>query len=120
MAKGMLGRLALEGKWVPRDIQEAVRLIDISSGYDLDARLQVLRLLAENPEVRVNYPKRVLYDAVQAAELEEPGAMTALIELKFSTNGQFQDRPGACKLVETAVSRGDQTMTQRLSDCRAN
>ena len=67
-----------------------------------------MRLLAENPEVRVNYPKRVLYDAVQAAELDEPGAMTALIELKFSANGQFQDRPGACKLVETAVSRGDQ------------
>ena len=120
MAKGMLGRLALEGKWVPRDIQEAVRLIDISSGYDLDARLKVLRLLAENPEVRVNYPKRVLYDAVQAAELDEPGAMTALIELKLSANAQFQDRPGACKLIETAVSRGDQTMTQRLSDCRAN
>ena len=120
MAKGMLGRLALEGKWVPRDIQEAVRLIDISSGYDLDARLQVLRLLAENPEVRVNYPKRVLYDAVQAAELDEPGAMKALIDLKLSANTQFQDRPGACKLIETAVSRGDQTMTQRLSDCRAN
>jgi hypothetical protein len=33
---------------------------------------------------------------------------------------QFQDRPGACKLIETAVSRGDQTMTQRLSDCRAS
>lgn len=120
MAKGMLGRLALEGKWVPRDIQEAVRLIDISSGYDFDARLQVLRLLAENPEVRVSYPKRVLYDAVQAAELDEPGAMNALIELKLSANTQFQDRPGACKLIETAVSRGDQTMTQRLSDCRAN
>jgi TPR repeat protein len=120
MAKGMLGRLALEGKWVPRDIQEAVRLIDISSGYDFDARLQVLRLLAENPEVRVSYPKRVLYDAVQAAELDEPGAMNALIELKLSANTQFQDRPGACKLIETAVNRGDQTMTQRLSDCRAN
>lgn len=120
MAKGMLGRLALEGKWVPRDIPEAVRLIDISSGYDLDARLQVLRLLADNPEVRVNYPKRVLYDAVQAAELDEPGAMKALIELKLSANAQFQDRPGACKLIETAVSRGDQTMAQRLADCRAN
>ena len=105
---------------MPRDIQEAVRLIDISSGYDLDARLQVLRLLAENPEVRVNYPKRVLYDAVQAAELDEPGAMKALIDLKLSANTQFQDRPGACKLIETAVSRGDQTMTKRLSDCRAN
>ena len=57
----------------------------------------------------------------QAGELDEPGAMTALIDLKLSANTQFQDRPGACKLVEkTAVSRGDQTMTQRLSDCRAN
>jgi TPR repeat protein len=119
MAKGMLGRLALEGKWVPRDIPEAVRLIDISSAYDFDARLQVLRLLAENPEARVSYPKRVLYDAVQAAELDEPGAMKALVELKLSANAQFQDRPGACKLIETAVSRGDQTMTQRLADCRA-
>jgi len=121
MAKGMLGRLALEGKWVPRDIQEAVRLIDISSGYDFDARLQVLRLLAEHPEVRVNYPKRTLYDAVQAAaELDEPGAMAALITLKLSANAQFQDRPGACKLIETAVSRGDQSMAQRLADCRAS
>jgi TPR repeat protein len=119
MAKGMLGRLALEGKWVPRDIPEAVRLIDISSAYDFDARLQVLRLLAENPQARVSYPKRVLYDAVQAAELDEPGAMKALVELKLSANAQFQDRPGACKLIETAVSRGDQTMTQRLADCRA-
>ena len=120
MAKGMLGRLALEGKWVSRDIQEAVRLIDISSGYDFDARLQVLRLLAEHPEVRVNYPKRTLYDAVQAAELDEPGAMAALIALKLSANAQFQDRPGACKLIETAISRGDQTMAQRLADCRVN
>ena len=33
---------------------------------------------------------------------------------------QFQDRPGACKLIKTAVSRGDQSMAQRLADCRAN
>ena len=37
-----------------------------------------LPLLAENPEARVSYPKRVLYDAVQAAELDEPGAIKAL------------------------------------------
>ena len=48
--------------------------------WDLDARQQVLRLLAANPEVRVNDPKRVLYYAVEAAELDEPGAMAALIE----------------------------------------
>jgi ATP-dependent Clp protease adaptor protein ClpS len=49
-----------------------------------------------------------------------PGAMAAPIGLKLSQNAQFQDRPGACKLIETAVSRGDRTMTQRLAECRAN
>ena len=82
--------------------------------------MQVLRLHAEFPEVRVNGAKGVLYDAVEAAELDEPGAMAAPIELKLSANAQFQDRPGACKLIETAVSRGDQTMARRLADCRAN
>ena len=120
MAKGMLGQLTLEGKLVPRDIQEAVNLIDRANSYDFNARMQVVRLLAEYPETRVNYPKRTLYDAVEAAELDEPGAMKALIELKLSANAQFQDRPGACKLIETAVSRGDQTMARRLADCRAN
>ncbi|MGY2909252.1 hypothetical protein [Bradyrhizobium sp. URHC0002] len=79
-----------------------------------------MRLLAEFPEVRVNGAKSVFYDAVEAAELDEPGAMAALIELKLSANAQFQDRPGACKLIEMAVSRGDQTMARRLADCRAN
>jgi hypothetical protein len=51
-----------------------------------------------------------------AAELDEPGAMAALIGLKLSRNAQFHDRPGACKLIETAVSRGDQTMTLRLGN----
>ena len=37
-------------------------LIDRASTWDLDARMQVVRLLAEFPEVRVNGPKRVLYD----------------------------------------------------------
>jgi hypothetical protein len=43
-----------------------------------------------------------------------------LIDLKLSQNTPFQDRPGACKLIETAVGRGDQSMTQRLADCRAS
>ena len=82
--------------------------------------MQVVRLLAAYPEMRVRHPKSTLYDAVEAAELDEPGAMKALIELKLSANAQFQDRPGACKLIETAVSRGDQTMAPRLSECRDN
>ena len=59
--------------------------------------------------MRLNYPEHLLYYAEEAAELDEPGAMAALIALKLSENAQFQDRPGACKLIETAVSRGDQT-----------
>ena len=103
-----------------RDVQEAVNLINRASTWDFDARMQVVRLLAENPHVHVSHPKGTLYYAVEAAELDEPGAMAALIALKLSANAQFQDRPGACKLIETAASRGDQTMTQRLADCRAN
>ena len=51
--KGVLGQLYLEGKLVPRDVQEAVRLIDQAGQWDLDARRQVLQLLAANPDVRV-------------------------------------------------------------------
>lgn len=118
--KGVLGQVYLEGKLVPRDVQEAVRLIDMAAIWDLDARLQVVQLLAAHPETRVTHPKHVLYYAAEAAELDEPGAMTALINLKLSDNAQFQDRPGACKLIETAVSRGDASMAPRLSECRAN
>jgi TPR repeat protein len=118
-AKAVLGRLYVEGRLVPRNAQEGVRLIDIAGGWDIDLRLLVLRLLATHPDVRVNDPKRVLYDATMAAELDEPGALTLLVDLKLSGNAQFQDRPGACKLIETAAGRGDQSMTPRLAECRA-
>jgi TPR repeat protein len=118
-AKAVLGRLYVEGRLVPRNAQEGVRLIDIASQWDLDLRLLVLRLLAAHPDVRVSDPKRVLYDAAMAAELDEPGALALLVDLKLSGNAQFQDRPGACKLIETAASRGDQSMTPRLAECRA-
>ena len=81
---------------------------------------EVVRILADNPEVRIANPKHLLYYATEAAELDEPGARAALIDLKLSQNTPFQDRPGACKLIETAAGRGDQTMTQRLADCRAS
>ena len=119
-AKGVLGKLFLEGKGVPRDPQKAAELLNQAGTWDLDARTEVVRILAANPEVRITHPKHLLYYATEAAELDEPGAMAALIDLKLSQNAQFQDRPGACKLIETAVGRGDQSMTQRLADCRAS
>ena len=45
-ADAVLGRLYAEGKLVPRNVQEAVRLIGHASQWDLDARRQVLQLLA--------------------------------------------------------------------------
>jgi hypothetical protein len=69
---------------------------------------------------RISDPKHLVHYATEAAELDEPGAIAALIDLKLSQNTPFQDRPGACKLIETAVSRSDRTMTQRLADCRAS
>src|SRR5882757_4854472 len=114
--KGVLGRLYLEGRLVPRDAQQAALLLDQAGAWDLDARTEVLRILAANPEVRIPNSKHLLYYATEAAELDEPGAMAALIDLKLSQNAQFQDRPGACKLIGTAVGRGDQTLTQRLAD----
>jgi hypothetical protein len=35
---------------------------------------------------------------------------SAIFDLNLSQNAQFQDTPGACKLIGTAVERGDQTM----------
>jgi hypothetical protein len=38
----------------------------------------------------------------------------------LSQNIPFQDRPGACKLIETVAGRGDHSMTQRLANCRVS
>jgi TPR repeat protein len=118
--EGALGRITLEGRLVPRDPQEAARLIGLEGTWYLDARTEVLKILAANPEVRVDRPGDTLYYAMEAAELDEPGATTALIELKLSDNAQFRDPPGACKLIETAVARGDQSMAPRLAGCRGS
>jgi hypothetical protein len=42
--------------------------------------------------------------------------LAALINLKLSANARFQDKAGPCKLIETAVARGDQCMAPRLSE----
>jgi len=116
----MLGRLYLEGRLVPRDPQEAARLIGFEATWNVDARTEILRILTANPEVRVSRPDDTLYRAMEAAELDEPGAMAALIELKLSDNAQFRDPAGACKLLETAMARGDQSLAPRLEACRSS
>jgi TPR repeat protein len=110
--KAALGQLYLEGRLVPRDVKEAVRLIRLDSIWSHDSRLQVMNLLAANPDIRIEYPGGFLYDATEAAELGEPGALAALIALKLSQNAQFRDKPGGCALSERAG--------QRVEECRTN
>jgi hypothetical protein len=117
--KAALGQLYLEGRLVPHDVQEAVRLIAIGQ-FDYDSLFMVMRLLAANPDVRLSYPGSLLYDMLEAAGLNEPGAMATLIDLKLSHNSQFRDKPGGCTLVETAVKRGDESIKQHVPECRAN
>ena len=50
----------------------------------------------------------ILYDATEAAELGEPGAVIALIDLRLSQNAQFRDKPGGCALAERAAKSGDE------------
>jgi hypothetical protein len=70
----------------------------------------------------MNLPKRArpcLDRAIHNVGGTRRTRLAALIDLKLSGNAQFRDRPRACKLIGTAASRGDQTMTRRLAECRA-
>ena len=80
-ANGVLGRLYLEGRLVPRDVQEAVRLIGQAGAMGprcapaggADARGQSRGAGRMIPSTCSIMP-------TEAAELDEPGAMAALIE----------------------------------------
>jgi TPR repeat protein len=106
-AKWMLGQLMLEGRLVRRDVAAAVKLLGPWSQWDYDTRLQIVRLLAENPEIQMGYPERFLYTATEDAEVGETGAMDALIALKLSRHAQFADKAGGCALAERAGKKLD-------------
>jgi TPR repeat protein len=118
-AKWALGQLLLEGRLLRRDVSEAVKLLGPWSQWDYDTRLQIVRLLAENPDVQMGYPDHFLYRTIEDAELGEPGAMDALIGLKLSRHVQFADRAGGCALAERAAKAGDAVAASRLSECGA-
>lgn len=116
-AKWALGQLVLEGRLLRRDVAEAVKLLGPWSQWDYDTRLQIVRLLAENPNIQMGYPDRFLHTATEDAELGEPGAMDALIALKLSRHAQFADKAGGCALAERAAKSGDAAAAQRLAEC---
>lgn len=118
-AKWALGQLTLEGRLVPRDVAVAIKLLGPWSQWDYDTRLQIVRLLAENPELQVAYPDRFIYTAIEDAELGEPGAMDALIALRLSRHVQFADKASGCMLAERAAKAGADAAVRRLDECRA-
>lgn len=105
---GALGELHLEGRLVPRDVPKAIDLIRHHSVFDLDARLRLVQLLALHPDVEIERPEIVRYDATEAVELDEPGARTAWIELQLSRHPQFEDREGGCILARQAAASNHQ------------
>ncbi len=81
--------------------------------------MRLLKLLAENPGLAITYPGGILYDATEAAELGEPGAMAALIDLKLSQNAQFRDKEGGCALAARVIKDGDTTAARWHAECEA-
>ncbi|MGZ6023245.1 MAG: tetratricopeptide repeat protein, partial [Rhizomicrobium sp.] len=72
--KGAHGDLLIEGKLLPRNLQEGVGLLSICASWDYDARLRLMAVLAANPELTLWRPQYLIYDATEAADLGEPGA----------------------------------------------
>ena len=99
--RAMYGRLLVEGRLVTRDVKKGIELI-FQGSNDYDTRLELIRALVANPEVPLSYPDGFLYDATVAAELGEPGAMAALIDLKLSRHVQFADKAGRLRAARTS------------------
>jgi len=115
--KGALGMLYIDGKLVPRDLKKGIDLFRTWAGWDYDARLKLMELLARNPDQTIGYPKGILYDAVEAVELGEPGAAAALIQLKLSQNEQFRDESGGCQLVMQFANSREDFVIRHLAEC---
>ena len=105
---------------MPHDPQKAYELMSGAAQWSIDKRIAMGRFVTDNPTVQVERPKAMLYDLTHAAELGEPGAMSALIGLKLSSNAQFADKAGGCRLATQAAKDGDEAAKKYLADCPAN
>lgn len=118
--KGALGQVYLDGKLLPRDVQKAAELISLNARWEIESLVQLMGIMAANPEVKITHPDGILYQAIEASELGEPGVAAALIELKLSKSAQFADKAGGCALAEATAKRGDAAAAKRLAECRGN
>src|SRR5262245_58491819 len=94
--KGALGKLYIEGKLVPRDLKKGIDLFGIWAAWDYDARLQLMQLLADNPEA----PEEKCEAAFYTGELQlmlgnKPDARTALQTAADTCPKTFYEYNGA-------------------------
>ncbi len=115
-----LGRIYAEGKLVPRDLQKAAELMRGETQWSVGAKLDYARFVTDNPTVKANNPKRIIYELTEAANLGEPGATATLIALKLSPNAQFADKAGGCRLAQRTVAAGDESARKFLASCAVN
>jgi TPR repeat protein len=112
--RATLGRILLEGRLLPRDVKRAVDLIVTLAQWEQGAQLEVMGILAEFPEIKLEHPDSFLERGIQGAELDEPGYVAALARLKLSQHAQFRDVPGGCELVRKA---GQDSVLREFPGC---
>jgi TPR repeat protein len=117
--KAHYGRLLVEGKYVKPDPQKGIECMSYMTQWSIEWRHEVMDILARNPGLRISYPEGMIYDAVEAIELGEPGAVMAMINLQLSNNEQFRDLEAGCLLVDLAIKNGEKQAQERLKDCAA-
>jgi hypothetical protein len=115
--KAHYGWLLVEGKYVKPDPQKGIELMSYITQWSIDWRHEVMVALARMPGLRLSYPDGMYYDAIEAVELGEPGAVMALIDLQFSNNEQFRDAGAGCALAEWAAGNGFEEAKARVKDC---
>ena len=111
------GRMMMDGTYMERDPQKGIELIASAAVWSNDVRNEVLNLLAEHPALRLTYADSMMFDAREAAEVGEPGALAALIGVTLSTNEQFRDVEYGCPLVEWWAEAGAPEAMARLPEC---
>ncbi|BCJ91537.1 hypothetical protein IZ6_22720 [Terrihabitans soli] len=111
------GRLLVEGKYVKPDLQKGVEYMSYMMQWSIEWRHEVMDLLARYPNLRLSYPDGMYYDAIEAVELGEPGAVMALVNLNLSKNEQFRDLEAGCHLAQWAAENGFEAAKARLADC---
>ena len=116
--KAAHGRLMIEGRLIPQNIPEGIQLLRRDAVWSLETQMEVMAHLRANPQVAIDRPQTFLYDALEAADLDEPGMLAAVLDLKLSDNVQFKDRDGACKLVDKYAKEGREAAVSRQRACK--